>query len=166
MAAGNDSTKATYCSAIRALMEDREQWTALREDPTLIPGAVEEALRMFPAFAHFRRTATRDTELGGQTIREGDKVVMWYVASGRDPERYPEPDRFDVRRCPEHQAFGAGGRHFCLGAALARLELTVMLQETLSRYPQIAPAGATAFVPSAFINQLKILPVTLGPATG
>jgi len=163
MAAGNDSTKATYCSAMRALMADHAQREALLADPTLIPGAVEEALRMFPAFAHFRRTATCDAELGGQRIREGDKVVMWYVASGRDPERYPDPDRFDVHRHPEHQAFGAGGRHFCLGAALARLELTIMLQETLARYPEMAPAGQETWVLSAFLNQLKSLPVALGP---
>jgi cholest-4-en-3-one 26-monooxygenase len=162
MAAGNDSTKATYCSAMRSLMADAEQRAALVADPSLIPGAVEEALRMFPAFAHFRRTATRDTELGGQRIREGDKVVMWYVASGRDPERYPDPDRFDVHRHPEHQAFGAGGRHFCLGAALARLELTIMLEETLARYPEMAPAGPESWVLSAFLNQMKTLPVTLG----
>ena len=163
MAAGNDSTKATYCSAMRALMADGEQRAALVDDPSLIPGAVEEALRMFPAFAHFRRTATCDTELGGQPIREGDKVVMWYVASGRDPERYEDPERFDVRRHPEHQAFGAGGRHFCLGAALARLELTIMLEETLTRYPEMAPAGTESWVLSAFLNQMKSLPVTLGP---
>ena len=84
MAAGNDSTKATFCSAMRALMEDTEQMQALLDDPSLIPSAVEEALRMFPAFAHFRRTATCDTELHGQKIREGEKVVLWYVSSNRD----------------------------------------------------------------------------------
>ncbi|MGH2908306.1 MAG: cytochrome P450 [Solirubrobacteraceae bacterium] len=166
MAAGNDSTKATYCSAMRALMADGGQCAALIEDPALIPAAVEEALRMFPAFAHFRRTATCDTELGGRRISEGDKVVMWYAASGRDPARYPDPDRFDVHRHPEHQAFGAGGRHFCLGAALARLELTVMLQETLARYPEMAPAGPESWVQSAFLNQLKTLPVALGSRRG
>jgi cytochrome P450 len=77
MAAGNDSTKATFCSAMRALMENPEQKQKLLDEPSLIPSAVEEALRMFPAFAHFRRTATRDTELHGQKIREGEKVVMW-----------------------------------------------------------------------------------------
>src|ERR1700735_2825117 len=76
MAAGNDSTKATFCSAMRALMEDSEQMQALLDDPSLVAGAVEEALRMFPAFAHFRRTATRDTELHGQRIRAGEKVVL------------------------------------------------------------------------------------------
>ena len=121
---------------------------------------------MFPAFAHFARTATHDAELAGRSIREGEKVVMWYVSSGRDEQTYVDPDRFDVRRNPEHQAFGAGGRHFCLGTALARLELKVMLEETLARYPEIALDGATGrpqSVQSLFLNQLKSLPVRLTP---
>jgi cytochrome P450 len=164
MAAGNDSTKATYCSGMRALLEDREQMRLLLDDPSLIPDAVEESLRMFPAFAHFRRTATCDTELHGQRIREGEKVVMWYVSSNRDETRYEDPDRFDLRRKAEHQAFGAGGRHFCLGTALARLELKVMLEETLKRFPEIAldgGAGGPKSVESLFLNQLKSLPVRL-----
>ncbi len=164
MAAGNDSTKATYCSGMRALMEDREQLQMLLDDPSLIPGAVEESLRMFPAFAHFRRTATCDTELHGQKIREGEKVVMWYVSSNRDDTRFQDPECFDITRTEEHQAFGAGGRHFCLGTALARLELRIMFEETLKRYPQIELAGKPAFVESLFINQLKTLPVRLSPA--
>jgi cytochrome P450 len=173
VAAGNDSTKATYSSGMRALMENPAERQALLEDPELIPAAVEEALRMFPAFAHFRRTATADTELAGQTIHEGDKVVMWYVSSGREAERYADPDQFDVRRFdprrpvderePPHQAFGAGGRHFCLGTALARLELRIMFEETLARYPEMEIAGRPAHVESGFINQLKTLPVRLGP---
>jgi cytochrome P450 len=163
MAAGNDSTKATYCSGMRALMQDPEQRRLLLEDPSLIASAVEESLRMFPAFAHFARTASADTELAGQTIREGEKVVMWYVSSGRDEGRYEDPDRFDVRRNPEHQAFGAGGRHFCLGTALARLELRVLFEETLARYPGMELAGQPTFVLSTFVNQLKSLPVRLGP---
>jgi cytochrome P450 len=162
VAAGNDSTKATYCAAMRALMEHPDQKQLLIDDPSLVPSAVEESLRMFPAFAHFRRTATEDTELNGQTIHKGDKVVMWYVSSNRDETRYEDPDRFDATRNPEHQAFGAGGRHFCLGAALARLELKVLLEETLARYPQIELAGAPLYAESPFINQLKTLPVKLG----
>jgi cytochrome P450 len=162
MAAGNDSTKATYCSGMRALLEDPEQRRLLLEDPGLIPSAVEESLRMFPAFAHFARTAATDTELAGQTIRQGDRVVMWYVSSGRDEGRYDDPDRFDVRRGPEHQAFGAGGRHFCLGTALARLELRLLFEETLARYPSMELAGEPTFVLSTFVNQLKTLPVRLG----
>jgi cholest-4-en-3-one 26-monooxygenase len=164
VAAGNDSTKATYCSSMRALMAHPEERQALLDDPSLISSAVEESLRMFPAFAHFRRTATQDTELAGQPIREGDKVVMWYVSSNRDETVYEDPDRFDVRRNPEHQAFGAGGRHFCLGVALARLELRVMLEETLARYPAMELAGPATVVESGFLNQLKSLPVRLGHA--
>ena len=163
VAAGNDSTKATYCSAMRALMENPGQRRLLLEDASRIPGAVEEALRMFPAFAHFRRTATKDTELAGQEIKAGDKVVMWYASSNRDETRYEDPDRFDVLRNPEHQAFGAGGRHFCLGTALARLELKILLEETLARYPNIEIDGDPAFIESAFLNQLKSLPVRLNP---
>lgn len=128
-------------------------------EPSLIPSAVEESLRMFPAFAHFRRTATRDTEIRGQEIREGEKVMMWYVSSNRDEDVYGDPDRFDVRRNPDHQAFGAGGRHFCLGAALARLELRILLEETLVRLPQIRLEGEPTYAVSPFINQLKTLPV-------
>ena len=161
VAAGNDSTRATYCSGMRALMEHPDQRDLLIADPALIPGAVEEALRMFPAFAHFRRTATHDTELAGCPIHEGDKVVMWYVSSNRDESRYEDPDRFDVLRNPEHQAFGAGGRHFCLGTALARLELCILFEETLARFPEMAPAGEARFTVSPFVNQLKTLPVRL-----
>ena len=164
MAAGNDSTKATYSSGMRALMEDPAQLQELVEDPSLVPGAVEEALRMFPAFAHFRRTATRDTELNGPQIKKGEKVVMWYVSSNRDETRYEDPDRFDIHRNPEHQAFGAGGRHFCLGTALARLELRILIEETLRRYPQIELDGEPVAAEALFVNQLKRLPVRLVPA--
>ena len=119
---------------------------------------------MFPAFAHFRRTATRDCELHGQQIREGDKLAMWYVSSNRDETRYEDPDRFDVTRNPEHQAFGAGGRHFCLGTALARLELRILLEETLARYPDMEIAARPEYAESPFINQLKTLPVRLNAA--
>jgi cholest-4-en-3-one 26-monooxygenase len=164
LAAGNDSTKATYCSGMRALMQNPDQRRLLLDDPSLIGGAVEESLRMFPAFAHFRRTATRDTELNGRQIKEGEKVVMWYVSSNRDETRHEDPDRFDVRRTTEHQAFGAGGRHFCLGTALARLELNTLFEETLARFPSMEPAGGPTIVESAFVNQLKTLPVRLSPA--
>jgi len=161
VAAGNDSTKATYTSGMRALLEDREQLQMVLDDPALIPGVVEESLRMFPAFAHFRRTATKDAVLNGKEIKEGEKVVMWYTSSNRDETRYENPDHFDVLRNPEHQAFGAGGRHFCLGTALARLELKVLFEETLARYPNISIDSKPRFVESAFLNQLKTLPVQL-----
>ena len=163
MAAGNDSTKATYCSGMRALMDNPEERAKVLADPSLVPGVVEESLRMFPAFAHFRRTAMRDTELNGAPIREGDKVVMWYVSSNRDETKIDDPDRFDVERNPEHQAFGAGGRHYCLGTALARLELKVLFEETLRRFPDMRIEGTPEYVVSPFVNQLRTLPVRLRP---
>jgi cytochrome P450 len=173
MAAGNDSTKATYSSGMRALLGDPGQRAMVLGDPSLVPSLVEESLRMFPAFAHFRRTATADTEIGGRRIAAGEKVVMWYVSSNRDPARFEDPDRFDVTRYRDmsryrgadnlpHQAFGAGGRHYCLGTALARLELRVMFEETLTRFPSMSLAGCPRPAESAFINQLKTLPVRLG----
>jgi cytochrome P450 len=163
MAAGNDSTKATYCSGMRALMEHPDQLRQVREDLSMVPAVVEESLRMFPAFGHFARTATRDTELHGQAIREGEKVVMWYASSNRDETRYEDADRFDVTRNPEHQAFGAGGRHFCLGTALARLELRILIEETLTRLPDMKIADSPTYVESPFANQLKTLRVRLQP---
>jgi len=162
VAAGNDSTKATYTSGMRALMEAPEQMRRLLAEPALVPSAVEEALRMFPAFAHFRRTATCDTELHGQKIKQGEKVVLWYVSSNREESLYEDPDSFDVQRNPEHQAFGAGGRHFCLGTALARLELKILFEETLAHYPDIGLDGPPTYVESGFLNQMKTLPVRLG----
>ncbi|MFL5908700.1 MAG: cytochrome P450 [Solirubrobacterales bacterium] len=160
VAAGNDSTKATYTSGMRALLEHPEQMKMLVDDPSLIPGAVEECLRMYPAFSHFRRTATSDTEIAGQPVGEGQKVVMWYLSSNRDESVYEDPDRFDVERNPEHQAFGAGGRHFCLGSALARLELRILFEETVRRFPEMKLAGTPEPAISAFLNQLKTLPVS------
>jgi cytochrome P450 len=164
MLAGNDSTKSTVCSAIKALLEHPEEKQKLLDDPSLVSSAVEESLRMFPAFSHFRRTATRDVQLNNAAIKQGEKVIMWYVSSNRDETKYEDPDRFDAERDPDHQAFGAGGRHFCLGAALARLELKIMLEEILGRYPNMQIAGDCRYVESPFINQLKTLPVRLEPA--
>ena len=143
------------------LMEDPEQRQLVLDDPTLVASVVEESLRMFPAFAHFRRTATKDTELKGKQIKEGDRVVMWYASSNRDETCHEDSEHFDLRRTTEHQAFGAGGRHFCLGTALARLELRILFEETLARFPDIELDGKPLMVESGFINQLKTLPVRL-----
>ena len=163
-AAGNDSTRSVFTSGMLGLFRNPDQLELLRSDPSLIPGAVEELLRMYPAFAHFRRTATREVELHGRTIREGDKVLLWYVSSNRDESVYADGQRLDVTRKPDHQAFGAGGRHFCLGAALARLEIRVLLEETLRRFPDIELAGEPTQARSLFLNQLKTLPVRFTPA--
>ena len=164
VAAGNDSTKATYCSGMRALMENPDQRRAAARrsvaDPERRRGVAADVpgLRALPPHGDVRHGAERPE------IREGDKVVMWYVSSNRDETRYEDPDRFDVRRNPEHQAFGAGGRHFCLGAALARLELKILFEETLTRYPgDGARRALRVSVESPFLNQLKTLPVRLSP---
>jgi cholest-4-en-3-one 26-monooxygenase len=162
-AAGNDSTRSVFTSGVLGLLENRDQLDLLLADPGLIEGAVEELLRMYPAFAHFRRTATREVEMHGQTIREGDKVLLWYVASNRDESVYDDPHRLDVTRRPDHQAFGAGGRHFCLGAALARLEIKLLLEETLRRFGDLELAGEPTRARSLFLNQLKTLPVRFTP---
>jgi cholest-4-en-3-one 26-monooxygenase len=164
-AAGNDSTRSTYASGMLELLTNPEQHQLLLGDPALIPSAVEECLRCFPAFAHFRRTATRDVELHGETIRAGDKVLLWYVSSNRDETHHPDPDRFDVTRNPTHQAFGAGGRHYCLGVSLARLELRLLFEETLRRFPDMQLAGEPTRAKSLFLNQLKSLPVRFTPET-
>ncbi|WP_205698579.1 cytochrome P450 [Conexibacter sp. SYSU D00693] len=164
LAAGNDSTRATYCATMLALIKDPEQRQLLIDDRSLIPNAVEEGLRCFPAFGFMGRAATRDVELHGQTIREGDRVLLWYIASNRDPELFDDPERFDVTRegLDRHQAFGAGGRHFCLGAALARLELRIWIEETLDRFPDLVLDGQPERIQALFLNQHVSIPVRVG----
>ena len=159
--AGNDSTKATFSNGMVALLQNREEWQKLVDDPSKAEVAVEELLRWAPAFSHFRRTATRDVEFRGKQIREGDKVVLWYPSSNRDEAVYECPHRFDVERGAEHQAFGAGGRHFCLGTALARLELKTLLEETATRFPEMELIGEPSFVRSLFLNQQREVRVRL-----
>lgn len=164
MAAGNDSTRAVFGQSMLALIENPEQREYLVANPEAIDDAVEECLRCFPAFAYMRRTATRDIEMHGQTIREGDKLALWYVSGNRDETVYENPERFDVTRARvQHQAFGAGGRHFCLGAALARLELKVMLEESIRRLQDLELAGEPKRATSLFLNQHKSIPVRFTP---
>ncbi|MBX9656734.1 cytochrome P450 [bacterium] len=160
LSAGTDSTKSVYTSGMHALIERPEQMEWMAVAPERIPSAVEEILRCFPAFAHFRRTANRDVEMHGETIRAGDKVLLWFVSSNRDETIYEDPERFDVRRpVVEHQAFGAGGRHFCLGAPLARLELKVLFEETISRLHEFELVDKPKRTRGMFLNQFKSLPV-------
>ncbi len=109
------------------------------------------------------RAATRDVELRGRTDREGERVLLWYIAANRDPELFDDPERFDLTRpgLGRHVGFGAGGRHFCLGAALARLELRIWIEETLDRFPGMQLAGDGKRMQALFLNQWKSLPVRL-----
>ncbi len=158
--AGNETTRHAISHGMLALMEHRDQWRRLLEDPGLMPLATEEILRWGTPTMHFRRTATRDVELGGKRIREGDKVVVWFVSGNRDEEVFPEPHRFDVGRDPNPQmSFGSGGPHVCLGAHLARLEIRVMFEELLPRLTDIELTGPVVRLRSNFINGIKHMPV-------
>lgn len=161
VAGGTDSTKSVYTSLMAHLLTSPADLAALIDDPSLVPQAIEEALRCFPAFGYQRRTATREVEIGDVTIAAGDKVALWLAAGNRDPAVYEDPHTFSLGRSPDHQAFGAGGRHYCLGAALARLELRVLLEETLRLAPGLTLAGTPKRTRSTFLNQYKTLPVAL-----
>jgi cytochrome P450 len=165
MSAGNDSTRATYSATMLALMENPEQLALLRERPELIDAAVEEGLRYAPAFAFMARAATADFELHGQTIKENDRVLLWYLASNRDESVFPDPHRFDILRpgLDQHQAFGGRGRHFCLGANLARLELKLWIKQTIDRFPDLALDGEPSRVRALFLNQYNSIPVRRAP---
>jgi cytochrome P450 len=160
--AGNETTRHTISHGMLALMENPDQLRRLKEDHSLMPRAVEEILRWATPVLHFRRTATRDTELRGVKIRKGDKVVTWYISANRDGEAFPDPNRFDITRHPnEHVTFGPGGPHFCLGAHLARLETRILFEELLPRLDSIEPTGPVERMRSNFVNGIKHMPVSV-----
>jgi cytochrome P450 len=160
MIAGNETTRHTISHGMLALMEHPDQLELLRAEPERIPAATEEILRWATPVLHFRRTATRDTELRGQPIAAGDKVVTWYVSANFDPEVFPDPHRFDVTRTPnDHVTFGPGGPHFCLGAHLARLETKILFQELIPRLASIELTGPVERIRSNFVNGVKRMPV-------
>ena len=158
--AGNETTRNLIAHGQLALMDHPDQRARLLADPGLMPQAVDEMLRWGTPVMHFRRTAQRDTEIRGQRIAEGDKVVIFYISANRDEDMFDDPYRFDIGRTPnEHVAFGGGGPHFCLGANLARLEIRVMFEEMLRRLPDMEPAGPVRRLRSNFINGIKHIPV-------
>lgn len=158
--AGNETTRHSITHSMNYLMQNPDQLALLQERPELIPWAVEEFLRLASPVFHFRRTATRDTEIRGQAIKEGDKVVTWFAAGNRDPEIFTNPYEMDVTRNPnEHMAFGRGGPHMCLGNALARLEIRIMFEDLLPRISSIEALGEASRLRSNFINGIKRFPV-------
>jgi cytochrome P450 len=158
--AGNDTTRNTASGGMLALLEHPDQWRMLCDRPELIPQAVEEILRYTSVVNYFARTATKDTELNGARISKGDKVLIWYTSASRDEEVREEPDRFDItRRDINHRAFGGGGRHFCLGAGLARLELRILFEELTRRVPDAHQAGPVQRLRSSWANSLTSLPI-------
>ncbi|MFF2509069.1 cytochrome P450 [Streptomyces sp. NPDC058067] len=158
--AGNETTRHTISHSMLALLQHPEQLARLQEDPSLIPTAVEEFLRWASPVYHFRRTATRDVELGGKQVKEGDKVVMWYASGNRDEKVFGNPYDFDVARADnDHVTFGKGSPHLCLGNLLARTEIRIMFEELIPRLSTIRLTGEVPRVRSNFVNGIKQLPV-------
>ena len=161
--AGNETTRSTLVGGMLELIRRPEVYAALEREPALIPGAVEEMLRWLSPVHYFRRTALADAEIRGQRIAAGDRVAMLYASANRDEEVFAEPERFDVRRDPNpHVAFGFG-EHFCLGAALGRLEARVFLEEFFRCFEGIALAGEPVRLRSMDLHAWKRMPVQLRP---
>ena len=158
--AGNETTRNAISHGMKALTDfpdQRRKWWADFEG--VAPSALEEIVRWASPVIHFRRTATRDTELSGQKIQAGEKVVLWYNSANRDEDVFAEPYRFDVTRTPnEHVGFGGPGPHHCLGANLARREMRVMFREIQTRIPDLAITGPPEYLRSNFIHGIKRMP--------
>jgi cholest-4-en-3-one 26-monooxygenase len=158
--AGNETTRNAASGGMLAFFEHPGQWQRLLADPALSPTAAEEIVRWVSPVNLFRRTATRDTEIGGQAIAEGDKVVVFYASGNRDESVFTAPQEFDIARDPNpHVGFGGGGPHFCLGRHLAALELRVLLQTLAERMPDIELDGEVSRLRSNFLNGIKHMPV-------
>ncbi|GAA2122735.1 cytochrome P450 [Actinomadura napierensis] len=164
--AGNETTRNAASGGMLALLEHPEQWARLRADRALVRTAADEIVRWVTPVNMFRRTAVRDTELGGRRISEGDKVVVFYASANRDEAVFADPGAFDVGRDPNpHLGFGGGGPHFCLGSHLARLELSVLFETLLDTVPNIELGGNVRRLRSSFINGIKEMPVRVRPAS-
>lgn len=160
----NETTRSALAGGMLALLENPAQFDRLRADPSLVPIAVEEFLRYVTPLTNLTRTATAEVVLGGQRIRAGDKVVMWFISGNRDEDVFPDPHRLDVGRMPNRQlSFGAGGPHHCLGAALARLELRVMFELLIDRFPTLRLDGPVVRQESTFVRGVAAMPVVTGP---
>ncbi|MEI2819422.1 MAG: cytochrome P450 [Marmoricola sp.] len=163
--AGNETTRHAISNAMLGLIEQPEQMRRLQADPSLIPGAIEELLRWASPVYHFRRTATKDTVLGGKDIKQGDKVVMWFASGNRDESMFADPYAIDVTRPNvDHMTFGKGSPHLCLGNNLARMEIRLMFEELLPVLKSIEVDGEVKRVRSNFVNGIKAFPVAIKPA--
>ncbi|MEZ5997907.1 MAG: cytochrome P450 [Hyphomonas sp.] len=161
--AGNDTTRNSLSGTMRLLTEFPDQKAKLMANPDLFPNFVHEAIRMVTPVTYMRRTATQDTELGGQPIAEGEKVVMYYPAANRDPAKFPDPHRFDITRenAREHLSFGYGP-HVCLGQRVANMQLEAAYRQILARFPDAKWTGEQTIAPSNFVHAISSLMVDLG----
>ena len=164
--AGNETTRNATAQGMLAFLEHPDQWKLLKSDPAkYLDGAIEEILRFGTPVMQFRRTVTHDMELHGQTIKEGEAIVMYYISANRDPEVFTDPDTFDITRSPNpHLAFGGGGPHHCLGISLARLEMRIMFEVLLDKVDHFELLEPPARLRSNFINGIKHLNVKAIPA--
>jgi cytochrome P450 len=164
MFAGNDTTRNTISGGTLALIENPDQRQQMLDQPELIDLAIEEIIRWVTPVMWFRRTPLADTEIRGVPVKEGDAVVLWYASGSRDEDEIPDPMKFDVTRDRiNHSGFGGGGRHFCLGAPLARLELQLVFPEILRRMPDMELAGPIGRSRSNWVNGFTSLPVRFTP---
>ena len=160
--AGNDTSRNSLSGTIRLMTQFPDQRALVLDDPSLIPNMSEEALRMVSPVIHMRRTAVQETELNGQRIAEDEKLVLWYGAANRDPEIFPNPDKFDVSRdnAEKHLAFGHGV-HKCLGSRIAKMQLRMAFERIFDRFPQIAWTGKQTISPNALVHGISSLRVNL-----
>jgi cholest-4-en-3-one 26-monooxygenase len=162
--AGNETTRNAASGGMLTFFEHPDQWARLCADPGLAKDAAEEIVRWVSPVNLFRRTATRDTEIHGQRIPEGDKVVVFYSSANRDEDVFTDPFSFDIGRAPNpHVGFGGGGPHFCLGRHLAAMELKILFTTLAERMPDIELAGQPRRLRSNFINGIKEMPVRFTP---
>ncbi|GAB4361560.1 MAG: cytochrome P450 [Oricola sp.] len=162
VAAGNDTTRYSIAAGIQALCHQPELLGQMQSDAAIWETAPDEIIRWATPALYFRRTATRDHEMHGKTIREGDKVLLWFASGNRDETVFEDPFRVNLYRTPNrHVSFGQGGPHVCLGMWLARLEVRVLFQELARRIKAIEPAGPHRFLRSNFVGGIKSLPVTV-----
>ena len=163
--AGNETTRNAISWGLKYLTDNPDQRSIWMDDyEGIAPSAVDEIIRLASPVTYMRRTVTQDTSLAGQELLEGDKVAMFYLAANRDPEAFANPYRFDVRRSPNSQCgFGGPGPHFCLGAHLARREITVMFRELFTRLPDIVAVEEPDALQSSFIHGVKHLKAEFNP---
>jgi cholest-4-en-3-one 26-monooxygenase len=158
-----DTTASTIAGGVQALLQFPEELNSIREDPSLIPLAIDEMLRWVSPTVYFRRTATMETDFNGYRIKKGDKIVLCYASANRDEDVFAHPEMFDVKRTPNpHVAFGYG-THFCLGSRLATLILRIFLEEFLPLISRIQISGQVMRTRSGWMNRIKSMPVTLLP---
>jgi cytochrome P450 len=159
---GNDTTRNTISGSVYALNRNQGEYAKLRADPALIPGMVSETIRWQTPLAHMARTATEDTELGGKIIKAGDRVAMWYVSGNRDESMVEDPESYiiDRARPRQHMSFGFG-IHRCVGNRLAELQLTIIWEEIMKRFPVIELVAEPIRTHSIFVKGYETLPVVI-----